>query len=146
MSRPTNKIGKAEAEAQMAVPIVKIVIVPKNNCLVVNHCNKTAEIGITIAITSIKPVAIHCTAGNEISNSFINVVNAIFSNVSFKIAKKVPIISESIIGKTFAFGSSAKNSYFFGSCGSVILESFPSYIDNIVVEIEVINLNYVIIS
>src|SRR5699024_9406720 len=115
MRRPTSKIGKEGAEEHTTEPKVKTVIVPKNNCLVVKHCNRTEEIGMTIAITSINPVAIHCTAGNEISNSFIKVVSAILSNVSFKIAKKAPIMRESIIGKTFVFGSSAKNSYFFGS-------------------------------
>src|SRR5699024_9969760 len=126
MSRPTSKIGKAGAEAHTTVPIVKTVIVPKNNCLVVNHCNKTAEIGMTIAITSINPVAIHCTAGNEISNSFIKVVSAILSHVSLKIAKKTPIMKESIIGKTYVFRYSAQKSYFVASYRAAIIALFIS--------------------
>src|SRR5690625_1371178 len=114
--------------AQIVVPIVKTIIVPKNSCRVVNHCNKTAEIGITTAITSMNPVAIHCTVGKEIWNSFINVVRAIFNNVSFKTAKKAPMINDSMIGKTFTLGSSAKNSYFFGSCESVIQTALPLHL------------------
>src|SRR5690625_353970 len=120
VKRPTNKIGKLGAKAQIVVPIVNIIIVPKNNFLVVNHCNNIADIGITTAMTNMKPVAIHCTVGKVILNSFINVVSAIFNNVSFNTAKKVPIIKESMIGMTFTLGSSAKNSYFFGSFSSFI--------------------------
>src|SRR5699024_7073678 len=101
------------AEAQIIVPTVKIVIVPINICLVVNHCNNNADIGITIPITSMNPVAIHWTVVNEIPNSAFKVVIAMFNNVSFKIAKNAPIISDNIIGITFLFGSSAKYSYLF---------------------------------
>src|SRR5690625_5202503 len=99
------------ATAQIIVPNVKIVIVAKNICRVVNHCNKTADAGMTIPIMSMNPVAIHCTSVTVISNSIINVVNAIFNSVSFNMAKNAPIMSDIIIGFTFAFGSSAKNSY-----------------------------------
>src|SRR5699024_2541308 len=106
---------KFGAIAQMAVPIVNTIIVARNNCLVVNHCNKIAEIGTIIPIINMNPVAIHWTCATVIWNSFINVVNAIFNNVSFKTAKKAPIMSETIIGITFASGSSTKNSYLFQS-------------------------------
>src|SRR5699024_10213781 len=59
--RPASSTEKVGALAQMSVPIVKTVMVAKNICLVVNHCKKTADIGTTIPITSINPVAIHCT-------------------------------------------------------------------------------------
>src|SRR5690606_10478075 len=110
--------------------MVKIIIVPKNNCLVVNHCSNKAETGITIPITSMKPVAIHCTVGNVILNSAINVVSAIFNNVSFNIAKKAPMINESIIGNTFTFGSSAKNSYFLFVLLFAIYEKLLSVLAN----------------
>src|SRR5699024_3211511 len=112
VKRPTNNIVKFGAMALIVVPIVKKVITPINNCLVVNHCTNNADIGITIPITSMKPVAIHYTVGNVILNSCINVVKAIFSNVSFNTAKKAPMISEIIIGSVLTLGSSAKYSYF----------------------------------
>src|SRR5699024_6720661 len=96
--RPDNNIGKVGAIAQIIVPIVNTVIVPKNICLVVNHCNNNSDIVITIPITNVNPVAIHCAVDTEIINSYINVVSAIFNNVSFKKAKNAPMINESIIG------------------------------------------------
>ena len=113
MNRPIRSIGKAGAAAQITVPRVKMVIVLKNNCLVVNHCNNNAEIGATIPIININPVVIHCTVGKVISNSFIKDVRAIFNNVSFNIAKKAPIISDNIMGNVLKFGSSARYSYFW---------------------------------
>src|SRR5699024_12498526 len=88
------------------------VITPINNCLVVNHCTNNTDIGITIPITSMKPVAIHCTVGIVILNYCINVVKAIFINVSFNTAKKAPMISEIIIGIVLTLGSYVKYSYF----------------------------------
>src|SRR5699024_90193 len=118
--RPDNNIGKVGAIAQIIVPIVNTVIVPKNICLVVNHCNNNADIGITIPITNINPVAIHCAVDTDILNSFINVVSAMFNNVSVKMAKNATMIYESIVGMIFPFGSSAKNSYFILVVSSVI--------------------------
>src|SRR5699024_12292664 len=108
-----NNIVKFGAMALIVVPIVKKVITPINNCLVVNPCTNNADIGITIPITSMKPVAIHCTVGNVILNSCINVVKAIFSNVSFNTAKKAQMISEIIIGSVLILGSSTMYSNFF---------------------------------
>src|SRR5699024_9259591 len=118
--RPDYNIGKVGAIAQIIVPIVNTVIVPINIGLVLNHCNSNADIGITISITNIIPVAIHCAVVTDILISFINVVIAMFNNVSFKMAKNAPIINESIIGMIFPFGSSAKNSYFLLFVSSVI--------------------------
>src|SRR5699024_4263642 len=112
VKRPTNNIVKFGAMALIVVPIVKKVITPINNCLVVNHCTNNADIGITIPITSMKPVAIHCTVGNVILNSCINVVKAIFSNDSFNTAKTALMFSEIIIGIVLTLVSSAKYSYF----------------------------------
>src|SRR5699024_7768889 len=89
-------------------------------CALPIYCNNNADIGITIPITNINPVAIHCAVDTDILNSFINVVSAIFNNVSFKMAKNAPMINESIIGMIFPFGSSAKNSYFLLFVSSVI--------------------------
>src|SRR5699024_2451365 len=100
------------AMALIVVPIVKKVITPINNCLVVNHCTNNADIGITIPITSMKPVAIHCTVGNVILNSCINVVNELFSNVLFNTVKEIQLISEISICSVLTLGSSAKYSYF----------------------------------
>src|SRR5699024_1050975 len=118
--RPDNNIGQVGAIAQIIVAIVNTVIVHKHICLVGNHCNNNADIGITIPITNISPVAIHCAVDTDILNSFINVVSAMFNNVSFKMAKNAPMINESIIGMIFPFGSSAKNSYFLLFVSSVI--------------------------
>src|SRR5699024_2342210 len=120
VKRPTNNIVKFGAMALIVVPIVTKVITPINNCLVVNNCTNNADIGITIHITSMKPLAILCTVGNVILNSWINVVKAIFNNVSFNLAKKAPMISEIIIGSVFTLGSSAKYSYFFVLLLSII--------------------------
>src|SRR5699024_12419651 len=111
VKRPTNNIVKFGAMALIVVPIVKKVITPINNCFVVNHCTNNADIGITIPITSMKPVAIHCTVGNVILNCCINVVTAIYSNVSFNTAKKAPMISETMIGSVSTLGSSSNYSY-----------------------------------
>src|SRR5699024_7873098 len=120
VKRPTNNIVKFGAMALIVVPIVKKVITPINNCLVVNHCTNNADIGITIPITSMKPVAIHCTVGNVILYSCINVVKAIFSYVSCTTEKKAPMISEIIICCFFTLGSSAKYSYFLVLLLSII--------------------------
>lgn len=69
ISLPTNKMGKVGAIAQMMVPMVNMIIVPRNSCLVVNHCSNRADAGITIPIININPVAIYCTVGNETPNS-----------------------------------------------------------------------------
>src|SRR5699024_12077683 len=102
-------MGKLIAEAQIVVPMIKIIITPKKSCLVVNHWTSGADIGITQPITSMKPVAIHWTVGKVTLNSSIKVIKAILSKVSFKMAKKAPMIKLTIIGKVFTFGSSAKN-------------------------------------
>src|SRR5699024_4918485 len=118
--RPDNNIAKVGAIAQIIVPIVNTVIVPKNICLVVNHCNNNADIGITIPITNINHVAIQCAVDPDILNSFITALSARYNNVTCKMAKNAQMINESIIGMIFSFASSAKNSYFLLFVSSVI--------------------------
>src|SRR5699024_3921365 len=96
--RPDSSIGKVGAIAQMAVLIVIIVIVQLISCLVVNHMIRMPETGMTMYMTSMKPVAIHCTVGSVMSNSCIRVVSAIFNCVSFRLGKNAPMISDSMIG------------------------------------------------
>src|SRR5699024_3593187 len=110
---------KFGAIALIVVPIVKITMTLKNNCLVVNPCTNKAEIVMTIPLTSMTPITIHGTVCNVMSISVINVVKAIFINVSFNTTKDAPIMSESIIGNVFTLGSSAKYSYFFVDVSSI---------------------------
>src|SRR5699024_9949398 len=121
--RPDRSTGNVGAIAQMAVPTVNMIIVPRNSCLVVNHWISRAETGMTMPMTSMKPVAIHRTVGSVISNSCIRVVSAIFNSVSFRMAKNAPMISDSMIGSVFTFWFSDKYSYvvvFFISVSSFL--------------------------
>src|SRR5699024_11571663 len=83
VKRPTNNIVKFGAMALIVVPIVKKVITPINNCLVVKHCTNNEDIGITIPITSMKPVAIHCKVGYVILNILLSVINVLIINYLF---------------------------------------------------------------
>src|SRR5699024_6272924 len=102
---------KFGAEPAIKVPTKKVIMVPTDICLVVNQPSSRGDIGMTIAIISINPVATHCAVGKVTSNSFIKVLNDILSRVSFKIAKNAPMIKATIIGKVFTLGSSDKTSY-----------------------------------
>src|SRR5699024_8058490 len=44
INRPINSTEKVGAEAAIIVPTVKVIIVPINNCLVVNHCKSNGDI------------------------------------------------------------------------------------------------------
>ncbi|CAM5700737.1 hypothetical protein LSPH24S_02125 [Lysinibacillus sphaericus] len=88
--RPASNMPKFGAKPAIIVPIVKIDIAVINKCLFLKRVTKNADAGTKIPLTSIYPVASHCTFAYVIPKSFMIVGNATFNNVLLRKATKAP--------------------------------------------------------
>ena len=81
----TNNILKFKARPPVNVPISKLVVAIKNSLLVVNICINNAVTGIIIPRVNRYPVVSHCAVDALILKTPINVVKAMFRDVSLNI-------------------------------------------------------------
>jgi hypothetical protein len=88
MTRPTSSIGNPSASRQTRVPSENALMANRNTWRVVKRCSRKPVVGMTTAITSMKPLVSHCPFSGAMPRSWLRCGMAIAIVVSLRIATK----------------------------------------------------------